>query len=144
VPRHEDLSGSGCIAPLFLTSALDGGEWSGAPAAIPPRKQPSVSTGKEAGWGPSTGLDAIDKNLVTAGKQTPAAEPAAHRYTDRVLPSLSALHFIQGKMLTLLILFHDHLIFHHTFIFMNTIPELGKYVHFVLLQLHTHTHMARV
>jgi hypothetical protein len=25
---HEDVSGSGCIDPLFLTSALDVGEWS--------------------------------------------------------------------------------------------------------------------
>jgi hypothetical protein len=27
-PCHEDIRGSGVIAPLFLTSALDGGEWS--------------------------------------------------------------------------------------------------------------------
>jgi hypothetical protein len=27
-PRHEDVCGSEGIAPSFLTSALDGGEWS--------------------------------------------------------------------------------------------------------------------
>jgi hypothetical protein len=27
-PRHEDVWGSGCIAPPFLASALDGDNWS--------------------------------------------------------------------------------------------------------------------
>jgi hypothetical protein len=27
-PRHEDVRGSGDIAPPFVTSELDGGEWS--------------------------------------------------------------------------------------------------------------------
>jgi hypothetical protein len=28
VPRHEDVPGSRAVAPLFLASTLDGGEWS--------------------------------------------------------------------------------------------------------------------
>jgi hypothetical protein len=33
---NEDMSGSGGIPPPFLTSALDGGEWSSLPDRINP------------------------------------------------------------------------------------------------------------
>jgi hypothetical protein len=49
---HEDICGNGGVASLFLTSALDGGEWS---ASCPeplhsPRKVLLVYNGLEAGW----------------------------------------------------------------------------------------------
>jgi hypothetical protein len=39
---------------LFLTSALDGGEWSASRPgrALPPGKEPPVPIGQEAGWAP--------------------------------------------------------------------------------------------
>jgi hypothetical protein len=45
--------GSGCIAPPFLTWALDGvtGQLH-APAALPPGKEPPVPILWEAGWAP--------------------------------------------------------------------------------------------
>jgi hypothetical protein len=40
-PHHEDVLGSGDIAPPFLTSALDGGEWSAPrPAVLTPENRP--------------------------------------------------------------------------------------------------------
>jgi hypothetical protein len=37
----------------FLTSALDGGNWSSHPShTLPPRKGSPVSTGQKAGWAP--------------------------------------------------------------------------------------------
>jgi hypothetical protein len=52
-PRHEDVWGSGSIDPTFLTSAQM--EVSGqlhAPADLPPKKEPMVPNGLEAGWAP--------------------------------------------------------------------------------------------
>jgi hypothetical protein len=55
--RHEGTLGGGgrkYSSCLFLTSALDGGEWSASrPAnASPPGKGPPVTTVQEAGWAP--------------------------------------------------------------------------------------------
>jgi hypothetical protein len=41
-PRRQDVSGSGCTAPKFLISALDGVGELHAIAALPPGKQPPV------------------------------------------------------------------------------------------------------
>jgi hypothetical protein len=49
--RHKDVWGSEGIAPPFLTSALDGGEWS-YPCHLTPPKQPLVPITQEAGWTP--------------------------------------------------------------------------------------------
>jgi hypothetical protein len=46
--RHEDASGSGGVAPPFLTLALDEGEWS-TPVALRPGKEPLVLIREEAG-----------------------------------------------------------------------------------------------
>jgi hypothetical protein len=46
---HEDISGSGCIAATFLTSALDGGDQLHALAALLPGKK-SPGAHWEAGW----------------------------------------------------------------------------------------------
>jgi hypothetical protein len=46
---------TGGIAPtLFLTLALEGGEWSATcpDRALPPGKEPPVPTVQEAGWAP--------------------------------------------------------------------------------------------
>jgi hypothetical protein len=60
-PRHEDVWGSGDIAPPFLTLALDGGEWS---ASCPSRFTPGErvdGTHCIRGWvGPIAGLDTVE------------------------------------------------------------------------------------
>jgi hypothetical protein len=56
----EDILGSGCIAPPFLTSALDEGEW---PASRPCRVTPG--THLIGGWvNPRTGLDHMEKRKI--------------------------------------------------------------------------------
>jgi hypothetical protein len=43
---HEDIWGSGGIAPPCLTSVLDGGEWSASrPCLFTPGEEPPVSIG---------------------------------------------------------------------------------------------------
>jgi hypothetical protein len=43
-PRHEDVWGSGVIATSFVTSTLDGGEWSASRPGrfIPEERAPST------------------------------------------------------------------------------------------------------
>jgi hypothetical protein len=47
------MSGSGGIAPPFSTSA-----------ALPPERSPPVPTGSQAGWGPRTVVDAVEKKKI--------------------------------------------------------------------------------
>jgi hypothetical protein len=84
-PRHEDAWVSGDIAPSFLTSALDGGEWSAS--------RPCRFTSNERapgnywiwGWvGPRVGLDAVEKRKISfpCQKATPgcqARSPSLYR-----------------------------------------------------------------
>jgi hypothetical protein len=68
-PRH-DIWGTGCIAPPFLTSALDGSEWSASrPDRFPPVKEPWCLL-SEAGSAPEPvwPLWSREKSLATAGK----------------------------------------------------------------------------
>jgi hypothetical protein len=64
----------GDIAP-FLTSALEGGEWSGSRPgrALPPDKEPPVATVQEAGWAPepvwTQRLE--EKSSASVGDRTP-------------------------------------------------------------------------
>jgi hypothetical protein len=67
--------GSGCVAPPFLTSALDGGEWSvshsdrSTPGEIVP------GTHRIRGWlGPGAGLKAVEER-----KTLPCREPSPVR-----------------------------------------------------------------
>jgi hypothetical protein len=62
---HEDICGTGGIAPPFLTSALDGGEWSASRTChfTPGEKAPGTH------WigghvGPRAGLDAVEKRKI--------------------------------------------------------------------------------
>jgi hypothetical protein len=50
----EAFGGREGIAPIFLTSALEGGEWSASRPgrALPPGKKPPVPSVQEAGWAP--------------------------------------------------------------------------------------------
>jgi hypothetical protein len=79
-PRHDNLSGSSIIAPLFMTSALDGVEWSAScPGDLPPGKEPPNPVGQEAGLASDQvwTLWSKEKYLAHGGKRTPAVQPVA-------------------------------------------------------------------
>jgi hypothetical protein len=72
-PRHKDVRESRGIAPTFLISALDGGEWT---ASLPGRFYLRIG-----GWvGPRTGEDTVEKNLASGGNRTPAFHLVARRF----------------------------------------------------------------
>jgi hypothetical protein len=60
----------------FLTSALEGGEWSASRPgrALPPDKEPPVPTVQEAGWAPEAVWTQRleEKSSASVGDQTPA------------------------------------------------------------------------
>jgi hypothetical protein len=83
--KHCDMKaygGSGGIAPPFLSSALDWGEWS---ASCPGRFTPGkIAPGTHwiGGWvGPITGLDSVDKKEILPLPEI-ANRPYSRRYTD--------------------------------------------------------------
>jgi hypothetical protein len=84
-PRHEDVWGNGGITSLFLTSALDGGEWSAShPLSLYPwRNSPRYQSDKRLG-GPHScsGLNGEEKNLASARNRTSAVHPVARLYAD--------------------------------------------------------------
>jgi hypothetical protein len=61
VARHENVHGTKFIGPLFLTSALDGGEWSSSrPGCFTPGER-TAGVHWIGGWvGPRAGLDAAE------------------------------------------------------------------------------------
>jgi hypothetical protein len=82
--------GSGGIAPPFLTSALDGGEWSASrPGRYIPGKKPLVSIEYEAGWAPVLVLTlwSREKSIAPAVNRTPVFQPEVRRYTDWAIPA---------------------------------------------------------
>jgi hypothetical protein len=70
----------------FLTSALDGGEWSASRPgrALPPGKGPPVPIEQEAGWAPepvwTQGLE--EKSSASVGDRTPIVQPVVKHKTD--------------------------------------------------------------
>jgi hypothetical protein len=78
----EALGGRGGIAPNhFLTSPLDGGEWS---ASRPGRALPPVPIVQEAGWAPepiwTQRLE--EKSSAFVGDRTPVVQSVVSHYTD--------------------------------------------------------------
>jgi hypothetical protein len=70
----------------FLTSALEGGEWSASRhgRALPPGKQPPVPTVQEAGWAPepvwTQRLE--EKSSASVRNRTPAVQSVVRHCTD--------------------------------------------------------------
>jgi hypothetical protein len=66
----------------FLTSALDGGEWSASRPGrtLPPGKEPPVPVGQEAGWAPepvwTQGLEEEEKS-APVGDRTSIARSSS-------------------------------------------------------------------
>jgi hypothetical protein len=77
VPRHEDVLGEWRYA--FLTSGLDGGEWSASPACrFAPEKEPRVPIRQEARWAPEPVWTWWRKKIpAPAGNRATVAEPVA-------------------------------------------------------------------
>jgi hypothetical protein len=73
--------GSGSIAPLFLASVLDRGEWSALhPGRFTPEER-AHGTHRIGGWvSPGAGLGVMES--CTAGKVTAAGQPITRHYTD--------------------------------------------------------------
>jgi hypothetical protein len=81
VPLHamEALGGERrCSSYSFLTSALEGGEWSASRPgrALPPGKGPPVPTEQEAGWAPETVWTQRleEKSSASVGDRTPVVQ----------------------------------------------------------------------
>jgi hypothetical protein len=72
----------------FLTSALDGGEWSASRPGLFTSRERTPGTRWIGGWvGPRAGLDAVVKRKIPSlrrksNPRTPIVQPVAQRYTD--------------------------------------------------------------
>jgi hypothetical protein len=66
----------------YLTSALDGGEWS---ASHPGSALPPVPIAQEAGWAPEPVWTQTleDKSSASVGDRTPVVQSVVRHYTDR-------------------------------------------------------------
>jgi hypothetical protein len=73
-----------CFYP-FLTSALDGGEWSASRPgrALPPGEGPPVPIGQEAGWAsePVWTQRLEEKSSASVGDRTPVVQSVVRHYT---------------------------------------------------------------
>jgi hypothetical protein len=72
------------MAPPFLGSALDGGEWSSSlPGRFTPPKEPQYPLGRRLG-GPQNQYECYgdEKNLASVGNRKPTVQSVALRYTD--------------------------------------------------------------
>jgi hypothetical protein len=81
---HKDIWGSGGIAPPFVTSALDGDEWSasGCNRYIPGENAPN--THLIGSWvGPWAGVDAVGRRKIACScrESNPSRLAGARRYT---------------------------------------------------------------
>jgi hypothetical protein len=70
----------------YLTSALDGGEWSASHPgrSLPPGKEPLVPIGQGAGWAPEPVWThrPEEKCSASVGDQTPVVQAVVRHYTD--------------------------------------------------------------
>jgi hypothetical protein len=90
----------------FLTSALEGGEWSASRLgrALPPEKEPPVPIVQEAGWAPepvwTQGVQ--EKSSASVGDRTPVAQSIVRQYTYRVLQAHTRENVNLFKLMLLL------------------------------------------
>jgi hypothetical protein len=71
------------MAPPFLNSALDGGEWSAShPGRFTPRETAQATHLTGGCMGHTADLDTGEEKLASTGNRSSAIEPVARRYTD--------------------------------------------------------------
>jgi hypothetical protein len=92
VTRHEGAWGVRRYSFYsFLTSALDGGEWSASRPgrALPPREGSPVPIGQEAGWAsePVSTQRQEEKSSASVGDRTPVVQSVVRHYNDWVTPA---------------------------------------------------------
>jgi hypothetical protein len=84
--RHARDKGGRSDSYSFLTSALDGGEWSASlpGRALTPAKKSSVPIGYEAGWASELIWAQMleEKSFASAGDRTPVAQSVVRPYID--------------------------------------------------------------
>jgi hypothetical protein len=92
--RHGDVWDSGGIAPPFLTSVLDGGEWSvSRPSRFTLGEKASYSLEKMLGWPQSRpGCCGVQKNVAPSGNRAPDFQPIAIPTELSRLPPLYLLY----------------------------------------------------
>jgi hypothetical protein len=80
----------------FLTSALDGGEWSASRPgrSLPPGKEPPVSIVQEAGWtSEPVWTQRLEKNYCDSPRdRTSVVQSAVRHCTDGAIPALILLN----------------------------------------------------
>jgi hypothetical protein len=91
--------GSGNIAPPFLTSALDGGEWSAWRRGrfTYGEMTPRFPLDRLGGSQSQSGRCRKDKNLTPVGIRTPAVQLVARRYTDWAIPTPAVIDILVQK-----------------------------------------------
>jgi hypothetical protein len=98
LPEHHDMKmywGAQVQLHIFLTSALDGGEWSASRAGRFTPRVTSPGTRWIGGWvGPRASLDTVSKRKIPSphresNSDHPIVQPVASRYTDWPIPTLS-------------------------------------------------------
>jgi hypothetical protein len=77
-PCNEDTWGSGSKAPHFLTSALNGKEWT----ALHLWKQPPVSIWYNTGWANQPRCSGKEKISASTGNQIPVTHPRVSHFTE--------------------------------------------------------------
>jgi hypothetical protein len=98
-PPHKGLLGSGGIAPLTLTPALDGSEWSASrPGRFTPKERAPGTHWIRGLVGPRAILDAVVKGKIPSlrresNPRTPIVQPVAQRYTDWAVTALIQRHY---------------------------------------------------
>jgi hypothetical protein len=92
--RHEVVWGSGGIASPFLTSALDGGEWSASRLGRFTSKGRAPNIHCIGGWvGPGAGLDAVELRQTCFCRECNPGRPA-HTPSLYRPKSLVSLHIM--------------------------------------------------
>jgi hypothetical protein len=103
---HEDICASGGIAPPFLISALDGGEWSASRPCRFTSEETAPSTHRIASWvGPKVGPGAVEKRKISHSWESNPDRPVRslslyrHSYYESCGKRCTVRHFLASVAL---------------------------------------------